>query len=128
MDPIDLYYSRHCEFPIVSFDLEAVPVFTSHLHPFNADFPFLAHSFPSATAGDSYTHSETEYNWRDVNIASNFIIFVASGLLVYWAFRVRTILHGDSDAIEETLDLNVWRGRRLLLAIRSMFDTPTQLC
>jgi hypothetical protein len=35
-----------------------------------------------------------------VSDASNLIIFGASGLLMYWAFRVRTILRADADEIE----------------------------
>jgi len=72
--------------------------------------------------------SETGYNRPDLNTTSNFIIFAASGLLAYWTYRVRTILHADSDEIDEALDFDIRRVRTLLLAIRSMFYSPTQFC
>ena len=58
---------------------------------------------------------------------SAFIIFACTGLLVYWVFRVTMLLYGSDDEINETLESDLWRGRRLLLGLRSMFVPPNQL-
>jgi hypothetical protein len=50
---------------------------------------------------------------------SAIIIFVCSGLLVYWVARTVLLLHGTNEAIEETLECDLWWGRRLLLGLRS---------
>jgi len=58
---------------------------------------------------------------------SAFIIFVCSGLLVYWIARTFLLLNGSEEAIAETLESDLWWGRRLLLGLRTMFVPPTQL-
>ena len=58
---------------------------------------------------------------------SAIIIFVCSGLLVYWVARTVLLLHGPEEAIDETLECDLWWGRRLLLGLRTMFVPPTQM-
>jgi hypothetical protein len=55
------------------------------------------------------------------------ILFVSTGLLVYWVARTVLLLHGPKKAIDETLDCDLWWGRRLLLGLRNMFLPPTQM-
>jgi hypothetical protein len=52
---------------------------------------------------------------------SALIIFICSGLLVYWVARTVLLLFGHHEAIEETLECDVWWSRRLLLGLRSAF-------
>jgi hypothetical protein len=47
------------------------------------------------------------------------IIFVCSGLFVYWVSRTVLLLRGSGEAIDETLECDLWWGRRLLLGRRS---------
>jgi len=42
------------------------------------------------------------------------IIFVCSGLLVYWMARVYLLVHGSDAAIEATLESDWWWYRKLL--------------
>jgi hypothetical protein len=63
-----------------------------------------------------------------VETTSNLIIAIASGLLAYWWYRVRTLLGRDDEEIEAVLEHDIWWGRQFLLALRSYFDpTPFQL-
>jgi hypothetical protein len=55
------------------------------------------------------------------------MIFVCSGFLVYWLARMFLVLCGSEEAIAETLDWDLWWGRRLLLGLRTMFLPPTHL-
>ena len=52
------------------------------------------------------------------------IIFIASGLLVYWFSRSLLLLRGQAEMIEETLDCDAWWGRRLWRAIQSFIQPP----
>ena len=54
------------------------------------------------------------------------IIFVCLGLLVYWVARTVLLLHGSDEAIDETLECDLWWGRRVLLGLRTMFVPPHQ--
>jgi hypothetical protein len=54
------------------------------------------------------------------------IIFVCSGLLVYWVARTVLLLHGSDEAIDEMLECDLWWGRRLLLGLRSIVEPPQQ--
>ena len=38
-----------------------------------------------------------------------------------------SLVYGSDDEINETLESDLWRGRRLLLGLRSMFVPPNQL-
>lgn len=58
---------------------------------------------------------------------SELIIFVCSGLLVYWFSRSLLLLNRSKPEIEATLDYDLWWGRRVLSEIRTMFVPPTQL-
>jgi hypothetical protein len=58
---------------------------------------------------------------------SELVIFVCTGLLVYWSFRTLLLLKGSQEEIDETLEGDLWWGRRLLLGLRAMFGGPTQL-
>ena len=49
------------------------------------------------------------------------ILFSCSGLLVYWINRTGMLLHGSVEEIEEILEADLWWGRQLLLALRTMF-------
>jgi hypothetical protein len=55
------------------------------------------------------------------------IIFVCSGLLVYWVSRTMLLLHGSDEAIDDTLEeCDLWKGRRLMLGLQTMFVPPQQ--
>jgi len=58
---------------------------------------------------------------------SEFIIFVCSGLLVYWFSRTLLLLRRSEAETDEILESDLWWGRRLLLGIRTMFESSTQL-
>ena len=53
--------------------------------------------------------------------------FICTGLLVYWISRTLLLLKGCEEEIDDTLESDLWRGRRLLLWLRTMFVPPTQL-
>jgi len=46
------------------------------------------------------------------------IIFVCSGLLVYWSARTMLLLNGTDEAINDTLAYDVWMVRKFLLSLR----------
>ena len=54
-------------------------------------------------------------------------IFVCTGLLVYWFARTWMLLRANDEVIEETLDNDIWWGRRLILSLRSAIEPPQQL-
>lgn len=54
------------------------------------------------------------------------VIFVSTGLLVYWFSRTLLLLKGSQQEIDETLECDLWWGRRFLLGLRTMFGEPTQ--
>jgi hypothetical protein len=54
------------------------------------------------------------------------VIFVCSGLLVYWIARMFLMIRCSQEEIEETLACDLWWGRRLLLCLRSGFEPPHQ--
>lgn len=53
------------------------------------------------------------------------IIFISTGLLVYWMSRLRVLRHGSEDEINQALDRDLLSCRRILLRFRSMFMLPT---
>jgi hypothetical protein len=57
---------------------------------------------------------------------SGVIIFVFSGLFVYWLSRTITLLHGSETEIDEMLAHDLWLCRKILLLVRSAFPPPTQ--
>ena len=57
---------------------------------------------------------------------SSVIIFVSSGLFVYWLSRTFTLLHGSDIEIDEMLAHDLWLSRKILLLVRSAFPPPTQ--
>ena len=58
---------------------------------------------------------------------SDFIIFVCSGLFVYWFSRTLLLLKRSKTETDEILESDLWWGRMLLLGIRTMFESSTQL-
>ncbi len=48
-------------------------------------------------------------------MTSLLIIFICSGLLVYWMARVFLLLRASNEVINVTLECDVWRWRKLLL-------------
>jgi len=54
------------------------------------------------------------------------IIFVSTGALVYWLSRTMMLLRCSEDEITEALTGDLWRARRFLLALRSIFMPPNQ--
>ena len=52
------------------------------------------------------------------------IVFVCSGLLVYWAARTLLLLQGSSEAIDEALAYDQWWGRKLLPGLSTAFGPP----
>ena len=54
------------------------------------------------------------------------IIFVCTGLLVYWSTRTVLFLHGPDEAVDETLAYDLWWGRKVLLGLRMIFVPPQQ--
>jgi hypothetical protein len=58
---------------------------------------------------------------------SSLIIFVSSGLFVYWCSRTFTLLHDSDTEIDDTLAHDLWLCRKVLLLVRSaFFPPPTQ--
>jgi hypothetical protein len=55
------------------------------------------------------------------------VIFVSSGLLIYWFSRTLLLLKGSEEEIHQVLEADVWWGRTLLIGLRTMFRPPTQL-
>jgi hypothetical protein len=60
-------------------------------------------------------------------MAGYFIIFVCSGLLVYWFARTVLLLKESPEEIDEVLESDLWWGRRCLLTLRMSFGPPTHL-
>jgi hypothetical protein len=60
-------------------------------------------------------------------MAACFIIFVCSGLLVYWFARTVLLLKGSPEKIDEVLESDLWWGRRCVLALRMIFGSQTHL-
>ncbi len=58
---------------------------------------------------------------------SDFIIFVCSGLFVYWFSRTLLLLKRSKAETDEILESDLWWCRILLLGIRTMFESSTQL-
>ena len=58
---------------------------------------------------------------------SYLIIFVSTGLLLYWIARMMVLLYGSHEQINEILRIDIRWGRRLVLWLRTMFMPPTQL-
>ena len=56
---------------------------------------------------------------------SPLIIFLSTGLLVYWMSRLRILRRGSEDEINTALDHDLLSCRRILLRFRSMFMLPT---
>lgn len=54
------------------------------------------------------------------------IIFVSTGLLVYWVGRTVLLFHGPDEAIDETLACDLLWGRKVLSGLRTMFVPPQQ--
>ena len=48
------------------------------------------------------------------------ILFISTGLLVYWVARTWLLLRGAEEEIDETLETDLWWGRRLLLSLRAL--------
>ena len=55
------------------------------------------------------------------------IVFISTGLLVYWFERTMLLLNGSNEEIDETLETDLWWGRKLLLHLRMMFGSPMTL-
>ena len=55
------------------------------------------------------------------------IIFIYSGLLVYWVARTVLLFHSSDEVIEETLECDLWWGRAVLLFVRSGVEPSQQL-
>ncbi len=55
------------------------------------------------------------------------ILVLCPGLLAYWLVRALLLLHGSPDEIEETLENDLWLGRRLLRDLRTIFIPPEML-
>jgi hypothetical protein len=56
-----------------------------------------------------------------------FIVFISTGLLVYWFERTMLLLNGSNEEIDQTLKTDLWWGRKLLLQLRTIFGSPTSL-
>ena len=54
------------------------------------------------------------------------ILFISTGLLVYWVARTWLLLRGAEEEIDETLEMDLWWGRRLLLSLRALLVPPNQ--
>ena len=55
------------------------------------------------------------------------ILFVSTGLLIYWVARSWLLLTAGEEEIDETLETDLWWGRRLLLSLRALLVPPNQL-
>ncbi len=53
------------------------------------------------------------------------ILFVCTGLLVYWAARTAQLLYGPPDQTERTLESDLWSCRRILVGLRTLLLPPT---
>jgi hypothetical protein len=49
---------------------------------------------------------------------SELVIFVCTSLVVYWFSRALLLLNGSEEKASATLECDLWRGRRLLHALR----------
>jgi hypothetical protein len=54
------------------------------------------------------------------------VVFISTGLLIYWLSRSMLMLQATEDQVEEVLERDFWWGYRLWLALRSMFSIPNQ--
>jgi hypothetical protein len=52
------------------------------------------------------------------------VIFVCSGLLVYWMTRVFLLLRASDQTIDRTLEDDSWRWRRIMAELRTLFLPP----
>jgi hypothetical protein len=55
---------------------------------------------------------------------STLVIFVCSGLFVYWMARVWLLLKGSADQIDKALELDLWWLRRIVAALREIIQPP----
>jgi hypothetical protein len=58
---------------------------------------------------------------------SQVIIFLCSGLCVYWTMRAWTIASADEDEIDQVLETDWWVMKDVLLILRSFLVPPTQI-
>jgi len=56
---------------------------------------------------------------------SGVIIFLSSGLFVYWLSRTFTLLYGSDTEIDEMLAHDLWLCHKIVLLVRSAFPPPT---
>ena len=64
--------------------------------------------------------------WYARSKMSGVIIFVSSGLFVYWLSRTFTLLYGSDNEVEEMLAHDLWLCRKIVLLVRSAFPPPTE--
>jgi hypothetical protein len=57
---------------------------------------------------------------------SALIIFLSSGLLVYWIARTLLLLYASDEAVDDALECDLWWGRRLWLGLRAAVEPPQQ--
>ena len=55
-----------------------------------------------------------------------FIVCASVGLLIYWVKRTHLLLTAPQEEIDDALETDLWRGRRLLLSLRTMLVPPNQ--
>jgi hypothetical protein len=53
------------------------------------------------------------------------ILFVCTGLLVYWAARTALLLYGPPERSERTLESDLWNCRQILAGLRTLLLPPT---
>ncbi|HTX39185.1 MAG TPA: hypothetical protein VME43_29375 [Bryobacteraceae bacterium] len=55
---------------------------------------------------------------------SAIVLVLCPGLLAYWLARALLLVHGSPEEIDETLENDLWLGRRLLRDLRMIFIPP----
>jgi hypothetical protein len=55
------------------------------------------------------------------------VIFISTGLLVYWVARMGILWHGSEVEIQQTLETDLLWFRTFLLRLRSVFMPTIQL-
>jgi len=58
-------------------------------------------------------------------LLSAFILFVSTGLFVYWFTRMLMLLRGPQEEFDDAVATDLWWARRLLVYLRSILGPPT---
>lgn len=65
--------------------------------------------------------------WSTDLIVTESILFFSMGLFVYWVARALLIIAASEQEINDVLDSDLLRGRRIWPALRMVFNPSSQL-